>query len=118
NYERYWKSDSSWTPDRYATVLSTTSAPIAFCFDDQAPDPDPTIAAATIRALVGRDQEVNANVVICPIVHGHGESLVGTFERVVEPLQPLVIAVAERELGDGLLIRASSIKRLRAILDA
>ncbi|MBK7539581.1 MAG: hypothetical protein IPI49_30365 [Myxococcales bacterium] len=118
NYERYWKADESWTPERYSTVLSSIPAPIAFSFDDQQPDPDPEHASAAILSHVARDQQSQRRITICPIVHGTAASIDVTVARVAEQLQPLVLAVAERELGDGILARATTIRRIRSTLDA
>jgi queuine/archaeosine tRNA-ribosyltransferase len=117
NYESFWKADSSWTPGHLATVLASTSAQVAFCYDNQRPPSDARASADEIVAAIDREQAAAPNTTVCPIVHGTPEQLVAVVRSTAERLQPLVLAVAERELGDGILARARTVRRLRATLD-
>jgi queuine/archaeosine tRNA-ribosyltransferase len=117
NYESYWKTDPDWTARRFASVLASTSAPLAFHFDNQHPPPDQRDAADEIVAAVGRDQGPASNITVCPIIHGVPGSLATIVRVVAERLQPVILAVAERELGEGILARARTLRRVRSAID-
>jgi len=117
NYESFWKEDVGWTTERLASVLGATTADLAFCYDNQYPDPDPLRNAEQVVSAVVRDQSASERTTVCPIVHGRANALTAAVRIVAERLQPLLVAVAERELGDGLIARAATVRRLRAALD-
>jgi queuine/archaeosine tRNA-ribosyltransferase len=117
NYEKYWKGDRTWTRESLSQVLSATPAQLAFSYDDQSPPEDPIQAAEEIVATVVRDQEVAPRSTVCPIVHGRPEDISRAVGRVAGRLQPLVLAVAERELGDGIVARARTLKRVCSELE-
>jgi hypothetical protein len=117
NYESFWKEDDTWGVGDFAAILAETPASLAFCFDDQTPPDDPTIAAAGVIAAVDRDQAAARHATICPIVHGRVDILPTTVHLAAQALQPIVLAVAERELGDGIVARSKTVRRLRDILD-
>ena len=117
NYESYWKNDATWTAERFASVLASTSVPLAFHFDNQRPPSDPSDSAEGIIAALSRDQQATSNVTVCPIVHGAPDNLADVVRVVAERLQPVVLAVPERELGEGILSRVRTLRRIRSAID-
>lgn len=118
NYERYRRGDKTWTAARYAEVLTSSVADVAFSFDDLQPSADAVDVASEVCAGVLRDQKYTERTTVCPIVHGTSPgAVVESVRLVAERLQPVLVAVAERELGDGLVARARTIQAIRRGLD-
>lgn len=118
NYESYWKHDRDWTPDKFAQVLEEMFFPISFCFDDQDPPNELALLVAGVEVAVLRDQTHSKHGTVLPIVHARTELLPQAVAAVANRLHPLMIAVPERELGEGLIARGKTVVRIRAALDA
>lgn len=117
NYESYWKDDYSWNPDDFKTVLQTTPCHLAFSFDrqDQNSESEQIASAIEISVLSAQDESSRATVV--PIIHAPIETMVTVVGLVTEKLCPVMLAVPERELGDGIITRAANLLRIRNYLD-
>jgi queuine/archaeosine tRNA-ribosyltransferase len=115
-YESYWRSDPTWTSDDLARVTPTASPSLRFCFDDQDPPAQPQDAARIVIDRVRHDEGRHASPVV-PIVHGTTDGLPRTCSMVAAEIRPLMVAVPERELGDGVLARAKTIRSIRRALD-
>lgn len=118
NYEAYWHRRREWSPAELATVLALDPAPLAFSFDDQDPPEDLEAAVGGVIESVKREQAVSEKLSVVPIVHGSAVTLPDRVQSVARRLQPLLLGVPERELGDGLITRASTVRRLCAALRA
>ncbi|MEW5708610.1 MAG: hypothetical protein AB1830_06835 [Pseudomonadota bacterium] len=116
NYEAFWKGDSTWTTDRFHEVARASEHHLCFCHDNQKPPGTAKAIAEDVVSSVLRDQEHTLGTV-APIVHGPAEMLSVAARIVVEQLYPIMLAVPERELGDGIVARIKTVKRLRRALD-
>jgi queuine/archaeosine tRNA-ribosyltransferase len=119
NYEAYRTRDRSWSQRTFHNVLRGASHDIAFSFDK-------IETASTVHGVVGDllksislDQKVTPKPII-PIVHvprsvaGPRVDLIpDVMSRVARELRPLLLAVPERELGDGLIERARTVMAIR-----
>lgn len=120
------KGPGAWSPDRYARVLRRVPCDFAFCFDNLNPHGTvETIARDAIRRT-REAQDVVRNKQVCPIIHIPRDKTTGRSQvkllpevclNVADQLRPPVIAVAERELGDGIIERAKLITSIRKTLD-
>jgi queuine/archaeosine tRNA-ribosyltransferase len=117
NYESYWTHDNDWTPDKFAQVLEAMIFPISFCFDDQHPPNELDLLVAGVEEAVLRDQSHSKYGTVLPIVHAPTELLPQAVAAVANRLHPLMIAVPERELGEGILSRAETVVRIRTALN-
>ena len=63
-----------------------------------------------------RDQEFAQGTVV-PIVHGPSQLLPRASQRVAKELYPILLAVPERALGDGIINRAKTVREIRNALD-
>ena len=116
NYEGYWKADAEWIPDRFHEIARTSKHHLCFCYDNQEP-PDTTEAIAKdVIERVLRDQ-VHALGTVAPIVHGPTELLPNAARHVAEQLFPVLLAVPERALGEGIVARTCCVRRIRQALD-
>lgn len=116
NYESFWKADATWTVDRFHEVLVSWPHHVCFCFDNQVPPHSSTATVADVLARVIEDQKFSTGTVL-PIVHGTPSGLPETAYGVADQLCPLMLAVPERALGDGITTRIRTVRRIRARLD-
>ena len=117
NYESYWKNDKSWRPDNFHHIVSSNHHNICFCYDNQQP---PDVSQSIIEEVVAgvlRDQEHALGTVV-PIVHGNPALLPEATFRIAEQLYPLLLAVPERVLGEGIIERTRTVRRIRDALNA
>ena len=117
NYESYWKEDQTWDSHAFHQIAGTTPHDICFCYDNQNPsDRSARAIADDVIARVLEDQTYAVGTVV-PIVHGETQLLPEAVRLVVEELCPVVVAVAERELGEGIVERVRTVRRIRESLD-
>ncbi|MES3110089.1 TIR domain-containing protein [Sphingomonas aurantiaca] len=124
NYEAYRRSDETWTSSEFVVALQDVPCDHILSFDVLEASRDPVIAARDVVAAATRDAAASAKSVI-PIVHAPSDGA-GSFDlrdlpqvvrEVAEQLEPMFIAIPERELGPGLMQSAATVKRIRWELD-
>lgn len=126
NYEAYRKQDERWTEKKFRKTLQFNCFDYAFCFDRLKPLPSINGNVKEIVDRVGQDQTYAATGKILPIVHipiaskGKFKTDVAPelFARVAQSLKPDLIAVPERELGDGMLEKAKVVWSIRKQLNS
>lgn len=121
NYEADRMDDKDWTPAHFKEALLGTPHDWAFCFDKMTPNKNPDKAIEEVVRAVRRDSK-HTQAPVLPIVHvSQDEPGLARLPQIVrgvsEQLRPPVIAIAERELGAGLALRAKTMKRVRTELD-
>lgn len=116
NYEGFWKGESAWTPDRFHEVARVSEHHLCFCHDNHEPPDTAEAIAEDVVSSVLRDQE-HALGTVAPIIHGPTELLPSATQLVAERLFPVLLAVPERALGDGIIARIQSVRRLREALN-
>lgn len=116
NYEGFWRGELAWTPDRFHEVARVSEHHLCFCHDNQEPPDTAEAIAEDVVSSVLRDQE-HALGTVAPIIHGPTEVLPSAARMVAEQLFPVMLAVPERALGDGIVARTRTVRRLRKALD-
>lgn len=116
NYESFWKDDKKWQPNNFHKVAETEGYHICFCYDNQDPSSNAKLIAKDVVDSVLRDQKHALGTVI-PIIHGSASSLPDAVRIVAEHLHPILLAVPERELGEGIVERTQTVKRIREALN-
>lgn len=116
NYEGFWKGELSWTPKHFHEIVRTSEHHLCFCHDNQEPPDLAEAIAEDVVASVLRDQKQALGTVV-PIVHGPAELLPSAARTVAEKLFPVLLAVPERALGDGIIARTQAVRRLRQELN-
>lgn len=135
NYEAFRKDDvfhpetncSGWKRDEFIEIAGRISPDMAFAFDY----PDPTgrakeIADAIIANTRSDEKDIpGRDFPICPIIHLPPASATpipelasSIISRVTEGLDPVMVAIPERELGDGIVERARTVREIRRTLDS
>ena len=117
NYESFWKDDKNWQPDRFHEIAGSSHQHLYFCYDNQQPPSTSESIAEDVVASVIRDQE-HALGTVAPIVHGDTALLSDAARRTAEQLYPLLLAVPERALGEGIIERTRTVRRIREALNA
>lgn len=115
-YEAHWFRDRTWDHEAYASALRELTVPLAFMLDDPREDGSAATLASKIRDRVLVDQAIREDALILPIAHGTSEQLPDLVGLVGEHLSPALIAVPERELGNGIVERAATVWRIRDAL--
>lgn len=135
NYEAYRKNDHhspkrnprGWHQDHFRKTAARLSPDLAFSFDTINPRGEPDQIAARIAASFRSDERAlrDRNFPLCPIIHlpkKYKGTLAECASRIVAgvaaELDPLMLAIAERELGDGLRERARTVRDIRKALNA
>lgn len=116
NYEGFWKGDSAWVADKFHETAGTSQHHLCFCYDNREPPDTAEAIADDVIASVLRDQEYALGTVV-PIVHGATELLAVATQKVAEQLCPVLLAVPERALGEGILARTRTVRSIRRSLD-
>ncbi|MQW87782.1 toll/interleukin-1 receptor domain-containing protein [Sinorhizobium saheli] len=123
NYEATRREDSSWTPDLFVEAMKGIPHDWAYCFDVMKPSLKPDVAVREIVAALERDRAASKHVL--PIVHAPRKRLSGydvqslpyVVKEVASQTSAPLVAVAERELGSGIIERAKTVQRIRQELD-
>lgn len=135
NYEANRKNDiyaekkrpHGWKKEYYWKTVARLSPDLAFSFDTVNPKGEPERIAARIAANFRADERAlqKRDYILCPIIHLPKEykgSLAKCAAQIVSSvarkLEPVMLAIPERELGDGLLERAKTVRDIRKALDA
>jgi queuine/archaeosine tRNA-ribosyltransferase len=119
-YEASRLADKSWRTTHLRDVLAYTPHDLAFCFDVMKPNHDPELAINELIKRVEQNRKYTSAPIL-PIVHApkikHGGYNLEYLPRIVfevsEKVQPPLIAIPERELGSGLILRAKAIQDIR-----
>ncbi len=134
NYESYRKEDvysrknnpNGWRQKHYQKKVVQLRPDLVFSFDQV--NPTGTIEQISQRIItsVRADEKSfgQLNVPICPIVHLPKKHL-GTIEEcasalvsaVASDLNPLMIAIPERELGHGIIAKTKAVRQIRKSLN-
>lgn len=116
NYESYWREDTDWTSAEFHRTAGSIHNDLCFCYDNQnPPGTSEAIAEDVVSCSMGDSGHAMGTVV--PIVHGESTLLPDATRRTAEQLYPLLLAVPERELGEGILERIRTVRRIRKALD-
>lgn len=123
-YESHRK-DREFTWEEYRRTLAKASGAfdLAVCYDVHSRSPRPETIVKKIIEGFRRDSKIVSAEQLVPVVHlpeGKGSPIGRVpeiFCSLAEELRPPLIAIPERELGDGILARAKQIRRIRSALN-
>jgi hypothetical protein len=124
NYESSRLNDKRWTIKRLHKAFHETPHDLAFIYDDMKPPRNATGIAKRVIAAVERDSR-RTKAPVLPILHvprrSDGSYATELFDEalkiVAKHLRPILIAVPERELGDGIVQRCKAVVRIRRSLN-
>jgi len=116
NYEKYWKNDCDWVVEKFHKACYSCKHHIAFCYDNLNPPKTVGVATEDVVKSVVRDEKCTLSSV-APIVHGAPNTIPEIAKNAAGNLRPLMLAIPERELGDGILARIQTVKCIRTALN-
>lgn len=117
NYESYWRSDKEWRWKKYLNIVKRANYHLAFSFDNQTPPESIEKNVIDVEKRVTRTLVQAPKASIIPILHGILDRLPQIAKQVAIRLKPIMIAVPERELGEGMIERIQTLNRIRRALD-
>lgn len=118
NYESFWKdAQEEWKQENFHRALNNFPCDLAFCFDEQNPPNDHSKHVDLIISRLQEDKKFAGECYIIPIVHAHFSDLPNLCALVAKISGTQVIAIAERELGDGIYNRAKTVRSIRTKLN-
>jgi len=134
NYEAYRKNDSyssrrnpkGWQVPLFRKMAAGASPDLGFSFDDVRPKGEPARIADRIVAGFRADERALGRAFpLCPVVHlpsAEDRTIASLAPKIVSSVaaatDPIMVAIPERELGDGLLERARTVRAIREALNA
>lgn len=134
NYEAYRKKDLysseniyGWKSDYFRQVASEISPDIAFAFDET--DPKGDIDEIAARVINNYRDDIKAiyplDFPLCPIIHlpekrkeEVAEYASNLATKITSVLDPIMVAIPERELGNGLVERFKTVCVIRNALNS
>ena len=118
NYEAYWKNDHDWNFEKFEGILKNIDPTFCFSFDvfwtEQAELERLIDNTITSIAKTAGSQKTGTTI---GLIHSHPNLFPKMVRKIVNSINPEIIAVPERELGVSILERASSIKKIRDELE-
>lgn len=119
------KNTNGWCVELFHEVALEVAADIVFSFDRV--DPKGSVAEIIESTLTGYERDMFktglGREILCPIVHlsvGTQNVAVVAAEivaQIAQEIRPTLIAIPERELGDGILTRMKTVKAIRRALN-
>ncbi|ABS28176.1 toll/interleukin-1 receptor domain-containing protein [Anaeromyxobacter sp. Fw109-5] len=121
NYEASRRRDQKWGAASYSAIASTAPCDLALSFDNLKPPETQQALIDDVVRRVERDRRSTQIPLVCPIVHaprdGEGgfasDLLPEVFAKIAQKLSPPLIAIPERELGNGIIERARAVASIR-----
>ncbi|MBU1854382.1 MAG: queuine tRNA-ribosyltransferase family protein [Nanoarchaeota archaeon] len=113
NYEAFWNQDNSWTFEKFEKILKNAQIDLCFSYDIFWNDKKITKHInETIKytAMTGGVQHSGTTI---PIIHGTPNNFPSLVKGVVEGINPEIIGITERELGDSLIQRTETLFKIR-----
>ncbi len=117
NYESFWLRDEAWSDVSFQETCRVIHPSLAFCFDDQNPPEHREGAVAAALQRTTSDSFALRGEIIVPIVHNRPIFLPDVVADVVRAARPVMVAIPERELGEGIAERCRMIASVRSRLN-
>lgn len=118
NYEAYWYKDGKWTIDGLKTALETVCPDFCFSFDvfwEKGTNSEIYVKdTVTAIAKTAGSQKTGSTVAL---FHSKPELFPKVAGKIVNDINPEIVAVPERELGSSIFERALTIKNIRSELN-
>lgn len=117
NYESFWKNEkNNWKQSDFHKILAEFPCDLAFSFDEQDPPNDFNKHIDLIVKGWEADQNAAKDTKIIPIIHAASEELPQLCFSIAQKTSVVMLAVPERRLGNGILERAQTIRKIKEAL--
>lgn len=114
NYEAYWNNDKEWNITKLESILKYINVDFSFSFDvfwEENKDIDRHVEETISYSAITAGMQRTGTTI--PIIHSNSKKFPIIVRKVVEGINPQIIGIPERELGDNLLERAMTLNRIR-----
>lgn len=118
NYEAYWYKDQTWTSKKLESVLAKIHPDFCFSFDifwEKETNVEKHIKE-TITSIA-RTAGMQKSGSTIALFHSNTKLFPKNIRKVVDYINPEIVAIPERELGFSIFERAQTIKNIRIELD-
>lgn len=116
NYEKFWLKDKNWKVEMFNSILKENICDLAFCYDNLNPKSFKS-NVSFIKESINLSQNCTKKSTIIPIVHSNKQSLSKTILNLRNQINFSMVAIPERELGDGIIERVKTITKIRKELN-
>jgi len=117
-YEKKWLRAKSWRKEKFYGTLRNTPCHLAFCYDNPNPKGSMDQIALDVTRAVTTDQRKGDMNAINPLIHAqYPTDFPPICGRLARQLDPVMLAVPERELGEGVLAIAQTVRLIREALN-
>ena len=117
-YEKKWLRAKVWPRSKFHRILRDSTCHLALCYDNPNPPIGISTVANEIKESILYAKRKSKFEALIPIVHSKStKKLPAICVRVAKDLDPPLIAVPERELGDGVRSCAVMIAQVRKVLN-
>jgi queuine/archaeosine tRNA-ribosyltransferase len=115
NYEFFWNKFNPWYEDLYFRKLKKLKVDFSFSFDgkdEQKKEDEKNFKSVLLQ------EEFAGNSIVVPIMQNNdGRSLEEVALSYAKKLNPTILAIPERILGNGIINRAKALKKIRDKID-
>ena len=116
-YEVVWSQSNKWSKKQYIETLKKNSFAQAFSFDDYCLKKRKQTPSSIAGSVLSDIKQIGKST-ISPIIHCHNpQNYPTTCFEVSQICKPKLIAIPERELGEGVLEISMNIRKIRSKLN-
>ncbi len=115
-YESSSKNDANWNEEDYWDIVKSCDFSYAFSWDkrDSIEEKSPDVVAKEVIKSWKKDAEESGKDNIIPIIHANrAADFPAIIPEVVQAINPIMVAVPERELGGGIIATARTVFEIR-----
>jgi len=117
NYEYFWNLPfNPWTDSIYYKKLENLKIDFAFSFDGSGIDNSYNSDIICNRIL--EQEAFSGNSIVIPIIKVSASKLEGIVIDIVKKIDPVILAIPERVLGNGIMERCTTLKKIRNNLNS
>jgi len=117
-YEKRWLRAKSWLKKDFHGTLRSTPCHLAFCYDNLSPKGSNDEIARDLIRSVAMDKRRGDMNAINPLIHARKPAdFPFICSQVADQLDPVMVAVPERELGESVLTIAQTVRAIRKALN-
>ena len=117
NYEYFWNLPfNPWSESLYYKELEKIKTDFAFSFDGSGIDKSYNSNKICDRIL--EQDSISGNSIVIPIIKVSASELENTIIDVVKKIDPVILAIPERVLGNGIIERCLTLKKIRNNLNS
>ncbi len=118
NYEAYWYKNNTWSLNKLKTVLARVYPDFCFSFDifwdgDRSVKKHVKETITSIAKTAGM-QKTGSTIAL---IHSNPELFPKVTRKIVDYINPEIVAIPERELGFSVFQKSQTVKKIRDELD-